>query len=103
MGVGGRRSLVREEQPRAVGRRRTEGAGGGRRVQERERNKRRQQALVAVREREEELVAASAVCGRERKTNWPRNAREAARGCGRWSEGTTVECWAFKRAFFSLS
>jgi len=88
MGVGGRRSLVREEQPRAVVRRRTEGAGGGRRVQERERNRQQQQALVAA---------------RERKTNWRRNAREAARGCGRWSEGTTVECWAFKRAFFSLS
>ena len=57
---------MREEQPRAVGRRRTEGAGGSGRVRERERNRRQRQALVAA---------------RERKRNWwQRAARAGERG-----------------------
>jgi len=80
--LGGRRSLVREEQPRAVGRRRTEGAGGGRRVQERERNRRRQQALVAARER------GRGTGGGERRVREREDELAAAceRGCARMRE-----------------
>ena len=99
-----RRAEVAGEGGAASGRRAA--SDGGRRRQRARAGEGEEQAAAAGtgggEREEEELVAASGACGRER-TNWRRRAREAARGCGRWSEGTLWSAGPLNGLFFSLS